>query len=321
MKPLLHHTSLPSFKTDISAYKAAVASTGTLPDGDVPLEAKMWYVLQLVEQNRTADAALLLDTINYNPNALTPPIYTAWMWLVRMSIYIARADYLMAGDAAERTLRALDAIVVKKGDDFLAILAGVLYNLAMLHNASSENSRAAKELAKAQKLYERLVKKDESQFATMLTYAVEASMLIFKSRQQQMEVFAHYHDLTEQYSGMVEGGNRDSIAQLVDSLHKEGEIMLEMGNHRDAMKYFTKALRYQKRISSEMGMKELTLSIGLARSLMRIANRRESADQLLASLQPLAQRLGATEAQAEIASLLDKKDKNNRIMTLLKGIF
>ena len=315
MKPLLLHTSLPCAIVDTAALGDAAAAGESLPaDGSASIEEKMCFVLQLLEHGRTGDAAMLLDTINYNPNALTPALYTAWLWLARMSIYIGRADYLMAGDAAERSLRALDAVVVKKGDDFLAVLAGIIYNLADLYYAT-------KCLSKAQKLYERLVKKDEVRFAPMLTYAVEASMLIFSSRNKQMEVFAHYHDLTEQYSGMVEGGNRDALAQLVDSLQKEGDIMLEMGNHRDAMKYFTKALRYQKRISSEMGLKELSLSIGLARSLMRIANRRDQADQLLASLQPLALRLGAADAQAEIAELLDKKDKNNRIMTLLKGIF
>ena len=322
MKPLLLHTSLPCAIVDTAALGDAAAAGESLPaDGSASIEEKMCFVLQLLEHGRTGDAAMLLDTINYNPNALTPALYTAWLWLARMSIYIGRADYLMAGDAAERSLRALDAVVVKKGDDFLAVLAGIIYNLADLYYATGDNSRATKCLSKAQKLYERLVKKDEARFAPMLTYAVEASMLIFSSRNKQMEVFAHYHDLTEQYSGMVEGGNRDALAQLVDSLQKEGDIMLEMGNHRDAMKYFTKALRYQKRISSEMGLKELSLSIGLARSLMRIANRRDQADQLLASLQPLALRLGAADAQAEIAELLDKKDKNNRIMILLKGIF
>lgn len=322
MEALLHLTSFPSVTVDTAAMQASAADDDAAPDGNAALEEKMWHVLMLLESDRLSEAAMMLDTLNFTPSSTTtPPLYTAWMWLERMNIYIVRLDYLMAVDAAEHSLRALDGIVVKKGDDYLAILAGLLYNLARVHNATGDSSRATKELDKAQKLYERLAKKDEARFSVMLTYAVEASMLIYHSRQRQMEVFAHYNELTEQYSTLVEGGNKEALSSLVDSLQKEGDIMLVMGNHRSAMKYFTKALRYQKRISTEMGMKELTLSIGLARSLMRIHGHRNKAEELLTSLRQLAQRLGATAELGEIASLLDKKDKNSRIMTLLKGIF
>ena len=321
MKALIHKTSFPTLSEDISARQAEIMETGVLPADEVSLDVKMWYVLYLLEHDSQSEAGLLIDTLNYEPHISTPANYTAWLWLSRMSIYIERKDYVMAIDAAVNSLHAVDRIQVKKGDDFIALLAGILYNLAVVHNATGENSRAAKELSKSQKLYERLAKKNETRFAEMLTYAVEASTKIFKSKQKQMAVFAHYHDLTEQYSGMVEGGNVEALSHLIDSLHKEGDIMLEMGNYRDAMKYFTKALRYQKRISTEMGRKELVMSIGLAQSLMHIAKHRESAEQLLSSLMPLARRLGDVEAQNSIISLLDKKSKNRTIMSLLKGIF
>ncbi len=321
MKALIHSTSFPSLTKDIADHQKVITETGALPEGDVDLDVKMWHVLYLLENNRQSEAGLLIDTLNYEPSINTPAIYTAWLWLTRMSIYISHSDYVMAIDAAVNSLHAVERVQVKKGEDFLALIAGMLYNLAAVHHATGENSRATKELSKSQKLYERLAKKNEARFATMLTYAVEASTLIFKSKQKQMAVFAHYHDLTEQYSGMVEGGNVEAVSHLVDSLHKEGDIMLEMGNYRDAMKYFTKALRYQKRISGEMGYKELIMSIGLAHSLMHIAKHRESAEQLLTSLMPLARRLGDVEAQNSIMSLLDKKSKNRTIMSLLKSIF
>ena len=52
-----------------------------------------------------------------------------------------------------------------------------------------------------------------------------------------------------------------------------------------------------------------------------MANRRESAEQLLQSLQPLAKKLNATNEIIEIENLLNNKNKNTNIMTLLKGIF
>lgn len=96
--------------------------------------------------------------------------------------------------------------------------------------------------------------------------------------------------------------------------------MLQMGNARNAVKFYTKALRYQKKISPVMGHKELTLSIGLAKALLRLVNRRAAAEQLLNSLLPLAQRLQAGDEILEIEQLLNNRNKNSNIMSMLKGM-
>ena len=44
-------------------------------------------------------------------------------------------------------------------------------------------------------------------------------------------------------------------------------------------------------------------------------------EQLLQSLQPLAKKLNATNELIEIENLLNNKNKNTNIMSLLKGIF
>ena len=86
MKPLLLHTSLPCAIVDTAALGDAAAAGESLPaDGSASIEEKMCFVLQLLEHERTGDAAMLLDTINYNPNALTPSLYTAWLWLAMRS--------------------------------------------------------------------------------------------------------------------------------------------------------------------------------------------------------------------------------------------
>ena len=69
MKPLLLHTSLPCAIVDTAALGDAAVAGESLPaDGSASLEEKMCFVLQLLEHERTGDAAMLLDTINYNPN-------------------------------------------------------------------------------------------------------------------------------------------------------------------------------------------------------------------------------------------------------------
>ena len=155
--------------------------------------------------------------------------------------------------------------------------------------------------------------------------AVEASTEVIKSKTKQMNVLAHYQSASELYMSELGSGDanatRTAMSNLVETLGKQGDIMLEMGNSRNAVKYYTKALRYQKKLGEKLGERELTLSIGLAKALMRLINRRAAAEQLLRSLLPLAQRLDATAEVHEIQDLLNNKNKNVNIMTLLKSIF
>jgi glycerophosphoryl diester phosphodiesterase len=332
MKHLLVETSFPQLANDISKIQNHIEISGELPEAKSikpPLlqDANMWYALFLMLHDRHSDAARHIDSIVFDETSeALPPLYLAWMWLVRMSIFIEDNDYMLALGAAENALNSLVEITGKKSDVFLAIVASLLYNLACVHNGFGDNSRAAKELTHAQKIFERLVKKDDKRYSPMLVYSIEASTLIFKSRLKQMNAFAHYQSTTELYTSMLTGGGdkedtRQAIEILIDSLKKEGDIMLQMGNGRNAVKYYTKALRYQKKVSNNMGYKELVLSIGLAKGLMRLVNRRSAAEQLLNSLLPLAQRLEANDEVIEIENLLNNKNKNFNIMSLLKSIF
>ncbi len=331
MKPLLIEASLPTLSCDIKVAKAQIATLDKQPSLEgmsrsAVLEVHLWRVFYLINNSRSDEAAPLIDTLVFDESySDMPALYVSWLWLARMSIFIANSDYMLALGAAENALQRMVEITSKKKEDFLAILASLLYNLASVHNSLGDNARAKKELTKCQKLFERLVKKNERRFSPMLLYAVEASTAIISSKAQLMEVLKHYDDEVKLYTSMLNNGDskktRDALINLVNSLKKEGDVMMEMGNGRNAAKYYTKALRYQKKVSSSMGHKELVLSIGLAKALNKVANRRESAEQLLQSLQPLAKRLNATNEQIEIENLLNNKNKNTNIMTLLKGIF
>ncbi len=331
MKPLLIDASFPKLGSDITVAKAQISTIGKQPDleglsRDAVLEVHLWQVLYLIDNGRSAEAAPLIDTLVFDESySDMPALYVSWLWLARMSIFVANSDFMLALGAAENALTQMVDITNKKKEDFLAILASLLYNLAAVHNSLGDSARAKKELTKCQKLFERLVKKNERRFSPMLLYAIEASTSILTSKAQQMEVLKHYDDEVKLYTGMLNNGDskrtREALINLVNSLKKEGDIMLEMGNGRNAAKYYTKALRYQKKVSTHMGHKELVLSIGLAKALNKVVNRRESAEQLLESLQPLAKRLNATNELIEIENMLNNKNKNTNIMSLLKSIF
>ena len=332
MKQLSIEMSTPSLQSDIKIACALSEVSGKEPDtSQMSAQQKhditIWWVRYLMLNDREAEAAAYIDNTVFDEEINQfPPLHHSWLWLVRMSIFIHRHDHILALGSAENALHVMVEINNKRNEDFLAILAALLYNLAIVHNLTDDNSRAVKELTKAQKILERLVKRDNARFSAMLLLAVEASTGIYKNRANQMNILAHYQHTTELYTAMLNEGEgsaektREALVNLIDSLKNEGDLLLQMGNARGAVKFYTKCLRYQKKLSNNMGHRELTLSIALARALIRLVNRRAAAEQLLNSLLPLAQRLDAIKEITEIEQLLNNKSKNFNIMTMLKGI-
>ena len=324
--------ALPRLKNDMTIARAQMATTGTMPptkglDDSLVTEMKMCYIEFLIANKRDIEAEQVIEEFIYDDDCMQqlPELYAAWLWLARMALLIDSGNPSLSLGAAENALLVLSTHTGKKTEDFNAIVAALLYNLALAHHDMGDNSRAAKELTKAQQLLERLTKRNDTRFSAMLLMAVEASTEVIKSKTKQMNVLAHYQSASELYMSELDSGDanatRTAMSNLVETLGKEGDIMLEMGNGRNAVKYYTKALRYQKKLGDKMGERDLKLSIGLAKALMRLINRRAAAEQLLRSLLPLAQRLDATAEVHEIQDLLNNKNKNMNIMTLLKSIF
>ena len=324
--------ALPHFKNDMTIARAQMAVSQTMPpskglDQNIVTEMQISYAEYLIANKRDLEAEQVIEGFIYDDERMMelPELYAAWLWLARMALLIDSGNPSLSLGAAENALLVLSNHQGKKTEDFNAIVAAIIYNLAIAHHDMGDNSRASKELTKVQQLLERLAKRNEARFSALLLMAVEASTEVIKSKTKQMNVLAHYQSASELYMSELNSGDanatRTAMSNLVDTLGKEGDIMLEMGNSRNAVKYYTKALRYQKKLGEKMGHRELVLSIGLAKALMRLINRRAAAEQLLRSLLPLAQRLDAANEANEIQDLLNNKNKNVNIMTLLKSFF
>ena len=280
----------------------------------VKLHDKLSGSIELAE----AKAAVVESGAESGDYALVRP----WISLAFMGLNISANDYSSALVYAEDVLRNL---VDLNGDDedvdYLALVAGVIYNLALTHHLLGENSRAEKELVKAQKLLSKLARKDHNRFGATVVMAIEASTTIFNSRLRQMNVLAHYQLSTDLYLDKANHGVKQAVADLVSSLQQQGDLHLSMGNYRDAVKFYTKALRYQKRITAKMGMVELRISINMGRALLQIVNRKSTGEQLLNSLIPLAERLDAQSELNEIRSILEHNEQAFDFITYVKKLF
>ena len=326
MRPLIQSTAFPTITVLSEEKRKAVLEAGHLPtDGSLKaqeeVEAWMCLILAQLEESKNDEAGRTIAGLLYSTIGYVSNIQRSWLWLAKMSVELRRQDYAEATAAAENSLRALDAVEVKKGEDLLALLAALLYNLAYMHFFTRAHHRAAKELTKAQQLYERLAKKNEARFSEMLIVSIEASTKIFQSRQKQMNVLAHYQNQEQLLSSSLSEGAVGALESLVDTLRGEGDILLDMGNPRAAVKYYTKALRYQKKTGEQLGLKELQISISMADALMRLINRRAAAEKLLSSLLPLAHSLHSAADIARIEQLQENKVKTKSIMSMLKSFF
>lgn len=337
MNTLLVNTCIPATIIDIEktmqrfANEKPVAVLAFAQVGaNEMLELQMCCAAYYIQTERLDEAGKLIDNIVFNPEIdpaeAIPALHLAWLWLARMTTFVAQDEFMLALGAAENVVNQLTPYGNKKQTAFLGILASLLYNLAYTHHHLGDSARAQKELTKAQKLYQRLVNKDCKQFVPMLIHAIEASTQIISSRQKQLRTLELYQQATENYMSSLQSATdneqmQTAINNLVDSLANEGAITLQMGNARNAIKYYTKALRYQRKLNRQMGLKELELSIGLSKALMRVINRRDAARQLLTSLLPLARRIEALDQAIEIENLLHNVDKNSSIMTKLKSLF
>lgn len=324
MKPLAHEMAFPALGSDIEQWKEQIIETGTLPmelmEGEQSNDVRRWYILYLLSEGLIEEAKNSLATINRNGYVGT--LGGAWLSLADMTVGIELNELSEALLAGEEALKRLAEVEEDRSNpDFIAIVAGVIYNLAMVHHAVGENVRAEKELLKAQKLFEKLAKKDKQRFGTSIVNAIEASTTIFNSRLKQMNVLAHYQVATDLYLDKAHKGITQALNDLVDSLQKEGDLHLKIGNYRDAVKYYTKAIRYQKKVTTKMGERELRLSMNLGRALLQIKKRQSTGEQLLNSLLPLAERLGAVSEKNEIQALLEHKGKSFDFLSFVKKWF
>lgn len=324
MKPLAHEMAFPALGSDIEQWKEQIIETGTLPmelmEGEQSNDVRRWYILYLLSEGLIEEAKNSLATINRNGYVGT--LGGAWLSLADMTVGIELNELSEALLAGEEALKRLAEVEEDRSNpDFIAIVAGVIYNLAMVHHAVGENVRAEKELLKAQKLLEKLAKKDKQRFGSSIVVAIEASTTIFNSRLKQMNVLAHYQVTTDLYLDKANKGITQAINDLVKSLQQEGDLHLKIGNYRDAVKYYTKAIRYQKKITDKMGEWELRMSINLARALLQIKNRQSTGEQLLKSLLPLAERLDAVSEKNEIQALLEHKGKSFDFLSFVKKWF
>lgn len=248
-------------------------------------------------------------------------IHAALMQILT-ALFIEKEDTDSAMASAASTLTLLSQEAKRKDEPFMAILGSLLYDIAYLHTQRKEFKQAERELSKSLKIFERLAKTKPERYATPHVMALNAATATYRNRVRQAELLAHYQAATSTYLQLVNSGVGDATGRFVDSITSEGDTLAQMGRHREAMQYYTRALKYLTKIEPEFTLKQLRLSILLGEAMLKVGPMKEKGIHLLNTMLHKATKINATEEHRRIVDILfNAKSSSLDILGLWHKVF
>lgn len=248
-------------------------------------------------------------------------IHAALMQILT-ALFIEKEDMESAMTSAASTLTLLSQEAKRKDEPFMQILGALLYDIAFLHTQRKEYKQAERELSKALKIFERLAKTNPERYASPHLMAVNAVTATYRNRVKQAELLAHYQVATSTYLHQVNEGVSEATGRLVDSITSEGDTLAQMGRHREAMQYYTRALKYLTKIEPEFTLRQLRLSISLGEAMLKVNAMKDKGIHLLNTMLHKATKINATEEHRRIVDILfNAKSSSLDILGIWHKIF
>lgn len=227
-----------------------------------------------------------------------------------------------ASKTAAYTLELLAQDARRKDQPFLLTLGALLYDIALLHSGQNQFKQAERELEKAARIFERLAKTAPARYAPAHIMTLNAATTAYHSRVRQAELLAHYQAATAVYMQMVNQGIGDATGRLIESLHTEGQTLAQMNRHREAVQYFSRALKYLTKLQPEFTLDQLRLSISLGQSMLHLEPMRDKAVHLFNTMLHKATKIGAEAQHRQIVEiLLNAKSRTTDILGFWHKMF
>ncbi|MBR5551560.1 MAG: tetratricopeptide repeat protein [Muribaculaceae bacterium] len=242
--------------------------------------------------------------------------------LTRVAVLIEDEKVNVAMGIAADALSMLVQNSRRKDEGYMSLLAISLYDLALIHCETKEYKQAEREILKSVKLLERLVKINPERYSTAQLTALNASTSIYRSRVDQANLLATYEVETSTYLAEVNNGIVEATTRLITSLQNVGDTLSQMNRYREAIHFYTRALKYLTRIEGEFTLQQLRLSIALGEALVQTKNTRDKGVHLLNTMLHKATKLEATDEHKQIVEiLLNAKNNSLDILGLWHKMF
>lgn len=237
-------------------------------------------------------------------------IHAAMMQTITaLHIYAGQIDEAL--DAAAHTLNLLAQQPKRKDEPFLSVLASLLHDIAIIHNSRGQYKQAEREIEKSMKLFERLARTNPDRYGPAHILTMNTSTQIYRSRQKQAEMLSQYQVATNTYLRQLNEGIEDAGMRLVESLAQEGHTLVKMCRQREAVQYFTRALKYLTKIEPEFSAAHLRLSVDLGEALLAVKTSRDKGIHLLNTMLYKASKIADSEQHRRIVDILYNAKNNS----------
>lgn len=211
-------------------------------------------------------------------------------------------------DAMERTvegLRTLRGFSNFENHEFRALLVGLLFDLAELHFRLKDYKQAEKEIEVIFKVVENLIREDSERFGKYHLLAMELSTRILRSRKKTMELLVKQQINTGVLYEKVNAGVIAATDKLVDSLRNVGELLASTGDYRASLKFYAEAIKLSKKRAGKVTLREIRMTIDMAKIMNRISHLRPRAIRLLEAVLPHAISQGSIELEEDILAMME----------------
>ena len=212
-------------------------------------------------------------------------------------------------EALERTIGALQRLKDFPNHDdeeFKALLVALIFDLAEIHYELKDFKRSEKELDALFKVLDPLVAKNPDRFGRLNILAMELSTRILRSKKKTIDMLARQQLNVDALTEKVNAGISNATDRLVDSLCNVGRLLASSGDYREAMKFFSEAIRISKKRTGKVNKKEIKMTAEMAEIMIRVKSMRPRAERLLDAVLPHAIAQGETELEHEIQTLKER---------------
>lgn len=224
--------------------------------------------------------------------------------------YIAEEKYMEAMERTVTALKTLREYPDYQDPEFRQLFVALLFDLAEIHYALKNYKQSEKEVDVLFKVLDNIVKTDEEKYGEYHILAMELSTRILRSRKKTLDLLVKQQSTTGSLYEKVNSGISAATDKLVDSLRTTAQLLASTGDIREALKFYAEAIKYSKKRSGRVSLKEVKLTVEMAEAMIRLRSMRPRAKRLLEAVLPHACAAKDQSLQDSIHSLMDVIDNN-----------
>lgn len=224
--------------------------------------------------------------------------------------FIKQEKYLEAMERTVAALKVMREFPDYQNPEFRLLFVALLFDLAEIHYALKNYKQSEKEVEVLFKVLDNLVKTDEERFGQYHILAMELSTRILRSRKKALDLLVKQQIATGSLYEKVNSGVTAATDKLVDSLCTTAQLLAATGDIRGALKFYAEAIKFSKKRSGRVTLKEVKMTVEMAEVMMRLKSMRPRARRLLETILPHAEALGDSSYVQNINSLVEVIDSN-----------